>query len=88
MWEYTSEQDPLATLEAMARIGSSASGCGGIGVNSSFSWMAAYLARRIWQSLNSTREAPVFFLPRRWFNCIEYARYKDIFPSWATIIAQ
>lgn len=88
MSEYTSEQDPLATLEAMARIGSSASGCGGIGVNSSFSWMAAYLARRIWQSLNSTREAPVFFLPRRWFNCIEYARYKDIFPSWATIIAQ
>ena len=108
MSEYTSEQDPLSTLEAMARIGGNCNGVGGvgggIGVNSSFSWMAAYLARRIWQSQyydmdrdmdmdsdkngNSNQERPMFFLPRRWFNCLEYDRYKDIFPTWAKIIGQ
>lgn len=74
--------DPLTTLTQMALC------CGGgICVNSSFSWIGAYLSR-----LNDTTYTQIFTMPSIWFNekYISKDNYKDIYPEWQelTIITQ
>ena len=55
---------------------------GGICLNSSFSWIGAYLCHI--KNKNITYSQKCIIMPNKWFNesYIPYSRYKDIYPFW------
>ena len=74
--------EPLTTLYNMSMCN------GGICLNSSFSWIGAYLCH-IKNNTNNNNKNIVYspkciIMPNKWFNesYIPYSRYKDIYPFW------
>lgn len=84
MLEYSNENNHLDILRKMILCSN-----GGICINSSFSWIAAFLSRLYNQKnnkINKLTEHPnqIFIMPGKWFNDTKDDQFKDIYPSWGT----